>query len=198
MTDFSIALQWIIHHGYVLMFLVMLAEGPIITAVSAFAASLGFFNIWIVFVLAILGDWGADLIFFAIGYFTRLKLVRKFGNLFGVSEEKIARLKNLLETHPGKILVAAKLSPVAVPALIIAGSSHMSVKKFAKVCLLITLPKTILFVIVGYYFGRSYDKISHYINNGSLLLFFGLMAFGLFYFVYKKLEHRVSQWFGSI
>lgn len=198
MDNFSIALQWVIHHGYILMFFGMLAEGPIITAVSSFAASLGFFNIGVVFILAILGDWGADLIFFAIGYFTRLKLVRKFGNLFGISEEKIESLKNLLETHPGKILVAAKLSPLAVPALIIAGSSHMSVKKFGKAALFISLPKTILFVVVGYYFGRSYNTIHHYIDNGFLLIFLGIVAFGVFYFLYKQLEHRISGLFGRI
>lgn len=198
MGNFSIALQWVIHHGYILMFFGMLAEGPIITAVSSFAASLGFFNIGVVFILAILGDWGADLIFFAIGYFTRLKLVKKFGNLFGVSEEKIERLKHLLETHPGKILVAVKLSPLALPGLIIAGSSHMSVKKFAKVAFLITLPKTILFMVVGYYFGKSYDKIAHYINNSFLIISVGLVAFALFYFLYKKLESRISHRFGKI
>ena len=41
-------LQWVIAGGYALVFFGMMIEGPIVTAAAAFAASLGYFNIWAV------------------------------------------------------------------------------------------------------------------------------------------------------
>ena len=41
--------------GYPLMLLIMIVEGPIATLLAAFAASLGFFNIYLVFILSMLG-----------------------------------------------------------------------------------------------------------------------------------------------
>lgn len=42
--------------GYFVMFGLMFLEGPIVTIASAFLASLGFFNIYIVALLGWLGD----------------------------------------------------------------------------------------------------------------------------------------------
>ena len=73
-TSFASAFSWVIAHGYPLMFVAMLIEGPIVTAAATFAVVFGYFNISMIFVLSILGDIVADVIYYIIGYFSRIQV----------------------------------------------------------------------------------------------------------------------------
>jgi len=54
-------------HGYWIMFVLMFIEGPITAYVAAFAASLGYFNVWAVLSLFVFGNQIPDTILFFIG-----------------------------------------------------------------------------------------------------------------------------------
>jgi membrane protein DedA with SNARE-associated domain len=49
------------------MFILMALEGPVITIISSFGASFGYFNIGIVILLSILGDYVGDTFPFLFG-----------------------------------------------------------------------------------------------------------------------------------
>ncbi len=194
LTNFSDALHWVLDHGYPIIFIGMLIEGPIITAAASFASALKYFDLKIIFILAILGDLVADFAYYAVGYFGHLAILKRYGHLFGISENKIENLKNLLERHPGKILAAIKLAPfVPTPGLIVAGATRMSFKKFTLVSTLITLPKVIIFMLLGYYFGQAYDKISDYIAHAGYFLIIFVAAAVLVYLGYKKITANISK-----
>ena len=55
-TSFTTALLTVTHIHYIAMFAIMIIEGPIITAVASFATTMGYFNLGIIFILAIFGD----------------------------------------------------------------------------------------------------------------------------------------------
>src|SRR3989338_10621048 len=125
-VSFSGALQWVIAGGYFLTFLGMFMFGPIIISAAAFAAALGYFNIWLVFAITVFGELAVDLILYAVGYFSRMAAVERCGNFFGLSKEKIDKLEKLINTHPGKMLTAIKLAPILpIPGLMLVGSMHM-------------------------------------------------------------------------
>jgi len=191
---FDTVLQWVLHNGYPIIFLGMIIEGPTIIAAASFAATMGHFNLWIIFFLGIFGDIVGDFIWFGLGYFARITVVRRFGHFFSVSDERMDKLKNLLEKHPGKILAAIKLSPfIPLPGLVIAGSSHMSPKKFAKIITIIILPKTILFMALGYFFGKIYNTIIGYINNSFYAIGMLLIAGYFIHYIYKKAAGKISK-----
>lgn len=191
---FSAVLQWVIHNGYPIMFVGMVLEGPVLTAAASFATTLGYFNLGIIFVLAIAGDIVGDFIWYALGYFGRLTVINRFGHYFGASRERMEKLRTLFERHPGKIITAVKLSPLLpAPGLILAGSSHMSPKKFMLVIASIILPKTILFMALGYLFGYSYDAVSSYVNNGIFALVLVFVAAYLVFYFYRKITARISR-----
>ncbi len=75
---FSAATQWVLMHGYWVIFLAMLIEGPVVTAAAAFAVALGYFNLWAIFGLSLAGDLVADIIYYAIGYWGRITVVERF------------------------------------------------------------------------------------------------------------------------
>jgi membrane protein DedA with SNARE-associated domain len=191
-TSFSVAFAWVIAHGYILMFVGMVIEGPIITAAAAFAAAAGYFSLPVVLALSLLGDLVADILYYTIGYWSRGAFVEKYGHHLGLSKERIARIENFTSKHPIKTLVALKINPITpMPGLMLVGATKMPLKRFAVISLAITLPKSILFVIIGYYFGKSYDSLAHYVNYGyASLIAIGIIL--IIFYAYRKISSRIA------
>lgn len=192
-NSFSGALQWVKSAGYFLMFIAMIIEGPIITSAAAFAAALGYFNIFIILILSILGDLTGDFVYYGMGYFGRVTVVEKYGHKVGLTKERMERMEKLIKEHPTKTMTAIKLAPVIPgPGLMMIGATKMPFWKYAWITLVVTLPKTILFMLLGYYFGRAYDTIAHYLQNGEYFILVALVLIVIVYYGYKKLSERIS------
>ena len=191
--SFSGALQWVITGGYFLTFVGMFMFGPVIISAAAFAAALGYFDIWVVFGIAVFGELAVDLVLYAIGYFSRITLVEKYGHYFGLSKEKMENIEKLVKSHPAKTLTAIKLAPILpVPGLLTVGSMHMSVKKFTLINFVIALIRAAIFMTVGYYFGQFYDSMSRYIKNAEYVLLAGIIAASGIFYAYKKATEKIS------
>ncbi|OGZ00121.1 MAG: hypothetical protein A2945_00315 [Candidatus Liptonbacteria bacterium RIFCSPLOWO2_01_FULL_52_25] len=190
--SFQDAAQWTLQHGYWLMFLAMLIEGPAVTAVGAFVAALGYFNIWIVLTLSILGNLVPDAIYYAIGYWGRQKILDKYGHYAHVTKERLLWLEELSKNHAWKALAIIKLTSVlATPGLIAVGSVRMPIKKYAWICLVITAPTSLFFLILGYYFGAFYDTLSGYFKGAEYFAAAAAPTFIILYFVWKKLRKKI-------
>ncbi len=191
--DFSHLLQLAIAHGYSLMFLVMLIEGPAITSAGAFAAKLGYFNIYLVFLLSILGNLIPDILFYAVGYWGRGRLVDRFGHYFKLDKNKIKHLETLMEHHAGKTLFVVKMLPfMAVPGLMAAGLVKMPLKKYITLSTIIILPTSLVFLLIGYYAGAAYNVWSRNITNASYLLGGIAMLFIIASYIWKKITARIA------
>lgn len=187
-ATFAGAFQWVIEHGYILMFVAMLIEGPIVTVAAAFAAALGYFDVFIVFIISFLGDIVADVIYYFIGYFSRLAVIEKFGKFFGLTERRMHRIEELLNGHSVKTIIALKLAPVLpTPGLMLVGATKMPIKRFVKICSLIIFPRTIFLVIMGYYFGAAYEILSKQMEEKTFTLLIIVVIVFLLYYGFTKL-----------
>lgn len=192
--SFSGALQWVITGGYFLTFVGMFMFGPVIISAAAFAAALGYFDIWVVFAIAVFGELGIDLVLYAIGYFSRTTVVEKYGHYFGLSKEKMENLEKLVKSHPAKTLTAIKLAPILpIPGLMTVGSMHMSVKKFTLINFVIALIRAAIFMTLGYYFGQFYDSFSRYVKNAEYVLIAAAIAAVVIFYAYKKITEKISK-----
>jgi membrane protein DedA with SNARE-associated domain len=188
---FPIVFQWVIHHGYPLIFILLTLFGSIVIQAMSFAVTFGYFNLWIIFFLAFLGEILKDFILYSIGYFSRKAFINKFGNFLGASPEKMHELKTFIEKHPGKTLTAIKTLPLlSMPGLIMVGSSHMSLKRFTITICYIIVPKIIFFMILGYFFGNAYNTISKYTNNSLYGIGIVTIVAWCIFYIYKKLTLR--------
>lgn len=170
-TTFTGVFHWVLMHGYWVILVAMLFEGPIVTSAAAFAVSLGYFNFFIIFILAILGDLIADVAYYAIGYWGRITLVEWFGHKIGLSNERLERIGKLVKDHPWKILFALKMTPIIpTTGLMAVGTTKMPIRKFAFICTIVILPRALFFMLLGYYFGRIYDQVNGYLVNGTYIL----------------------------
>jgi membrane protein DedA with SNARE-associated domain len=192
--SFQDVVQWTLQHGYWLMFIAMLVEGPAITAAGAFVAALGYFNVWIVLALSVLGNIVPDVIYYALGYWGRQKILDTYGHYFRVTKERLLRLEDLAKDHAWKALAIIKLFPlIATPGLIAVGSMRMPIKKYAWICLVITVPSSLFFLVIGYYFGALYDTIIKYVDYGGYAIIAIIVIFALTSFGWKKFSKRIAE-----
>lgn len=191
---FSEISRWILGYGYFLLFIALVIEGPAVTAAGAFAAALGYFNIYIVLLLSILGNLLPDAAYYLLGFWGRKQLMDRYNHYFGLTKEKLARLEKLSEEHAGKALLLVKLVPfLATPGLIIAGATRMPLKKYAWWSLIITIPSSLLFLFIGYYFGAAYQIINHYVDLGAYLVAFIILLFIFISYLYKKFTRKLVE-----
>lgn len=188
------ATQWIISHGYPLMFLAMLVEGPAVTAAGAFAAALGYFDIWIVLLLSVAGNLIPDVAYYALGYWGRRGFIDKYGHRFGITPERSAKVEKLIHQNVGKAMAFIKLFPlIATPGLIIAGASRVDLKKYVWWSLIITVPSSGFFLVLGYYFGAAYDKIVGYLHYGGYFIGAAVVIFIICSYMWKRVSKKLAE-----
>jgi membrane protein DedA with SNARE-associated domain len=186
-TPLDEKLAYLIAGGYIVIFFGMMIEGPMVTAAAAFAASLGYFDIWAVLLLATGADLTADIAFYMLGYFSRVRLLEKHGHRVGLSRARLKKIERLLHTHPAKTILALKLLPgFAVVGLPLVGAARVPVQKYAAVCLGFIFPSALLFTMIGYFFGHAYIAITAYLQNAEYFMLFAIVATLLIYYVFKK------------
>lgn len=196
-SDFAGALQFLQTSGYGIMFIIMLIEGPIITYIAAFAASLGIFNIFYVLILSILGDVIGDVVLFYIGRFSKPSKIKKYEDKH-LNQSKMNRLKIYLDENPGKAITFIKLTPLLpIPGLILAGTSNIKFKQFLIYSVLVSLAYCFAMGVLGFYSGiafltiAKYVKYIEYLIGGTILL--GVGIYFLIKFASKKVSKRVGK-----
>jgi membrane protein DedA with SNARE-associated domain len=197
-TNFQQVASWVILHGYILVFLVMCFEGPIITAAAGFAAALGFFDPWLILLLSILGDLVPDSIYYFMGYTGRLVSIEKMMGRIGFTQDRADRLENLLRRHFRKTLVGMKFTPVIAPfGYMVIGYMRISFGSFIEICSAVTIPKSIIFLLIGYYFGQLYN-INEYIHNIIIFIPIVVVLIFVLYFIYKAIADTIRKRVGKI
>jgi membrane protein DedA with SNARE-associated domain len=178
--------------GYPLMLIVMIVEGPIATILAAFAASLGFFNIFIVLILSILGDILGDVILYAIGYFGGNKALAKAEKILKIKPAIVAKLERLFQTHGKKTIFAVKSTTgLCWITFIAAGTLQMKFKDFLTASFLGGIIWSGFLVIMGYFFGYAFEEIGNYIKYAGVIIFFSAVVFYSIIILYKK--HQSGQ-----
>lgn len=180
-------LAWIIAGGYAVIFIGMVLEGPMVTTAAAFAASLGYFNIFVVMAFAAAADLLADVGFYLFGRFNRAGVVERHGHKVGFSKERLDHLEKLLHTHPRKTILLLKLLPgAAVVGLPLVGATRVPLRLFVITSLSFIIPSVLLFGSLGYFFGEAYETIAAYRQNAEYFLVIGALVIVTIYYLYKK------------
>jgi membrane protein DedA with SNARE-associated domain len=160
---------WVVMYRYVILLPIAIVEGPIISVIAGFLVSLGQMNFLLAYVILVLGDVMGDLLLYALGRWGRGTPLQKYGKYFGVTAERIAKLEKFFEHHAKKTLLFGKWGhALGFPILLSAGAVKEPIGEFVTVSILGTLPKTLILMLVGFYFGQSYDLINKYITYAAL------------------------------
>lgn len=173
--------------GYPTMLVLMVAEGPITTILAAFAASLGFFNIFVVFGLSMLGDILGDILLYGIGYSGGAKTLEKAEKFLKIKPEIVVKLENLFARHGKKTIFAVKSTTgLCWITFIAAGTVRMNFKNFMAGSFLGGIFWSGFLVFMGYFFGYAFAMINDYIRYAGMVVFSAAVVFYALLTFYKR------------
>jgi membrane-associated protein len=177
-------------YKYLFLFPVVVVEGPIITVIAGFLSSLGIFNIFIAYGVVVVGDIAGDIAYYELGYYGGQRFVTRWGRFLGITLERVEQLEKHFEKHSGKTLIIGKLSQgIGGAVLLAAGMARVPLRKLVLYDFIPTLPKSLILLLIGYYTGESYVKISSYFDYAAI----GTIVAAVIFIVILFMMRRVSK-----
>ncbi len=191
-TDVFALLQ---NHGYFIMFWLMFVEGPVVTYAAALAASLGYFNIWIVFGLSVLGNLIPDALLVLLGRFFKRSTVEKFVSFFGLDKKIIKWSEKHIKKHDILAMSLIKLvPPLPVPGLLLIGFLRVSFKRFLITSLIINALSSIVLTILGFYSGIAVSTLSTYYKITEYTLLISIIFIAASYFLTRLIYSKIGSY----
>jgi membrane protein DedA with SNARE-associated domain len=164
--------QFLHHYGYAIMLPLMIIEGPVATLLSAIMASLGAFNVFIVFILSVIGDMVGDILLYAAGYKYGMRFVRGPGKYMGITEKLVTKMEKYFTHHGGKTIFAVKSTTgLCWATFVAAGIVKMDFKKFVKYSFYGGVVWSGFLVFMGYFYGYLWREIRDYIKYIGWVIF---------------------------
>lgn len=176
----------ITNHGISILAPLAILEGPIVTVVAAYLASLHLLRLVDVIICVIIGDVIGDCILYWVGRGMLDWLPVSLRMRFGVSRRRMAVLIRTFRDNGVRVLVVGKLTHAAgFAVLIAAGAARMSFGTFVLANFLATIPKSLALVALGYLFGSAHALIAEWFSLGSVVILAGV-ALVIAVIIYRK------------
>lgn len=175
-------------YKYIIYYPLAVIEGPIATTLAGFLASMNIMNIFLIYLIAVLGDLTGDALFYSLGRWGQTYL-DKYGVHVGITKEKLNLAREYFSSHHHKAVVFSKVfHGVGIIGLIAAGSLKIKFHRYFKVCFLVALAQSLIFELLGLFFGHTYNVIGRFLNYFAG---FGVvLVLSIFtYFIWRKLKY---------
>ncbi len=149
---------------YLVLFVMVLLEGPFAILLAATAASTGFLNPLPVFITASLGNLVADVLWYFLGFSGKTEWLLKLKWL-KLEPKSISILTQKVSQNVVRILIVAKLTNgLIVPALIATGLAKVKIRRWFPSIFFSNLLITGVFVCLGYWTAVNIMKLEHWIK----------------------------------
>lgn len=192
-ASFAEAVNLLLAYRYLILFPIALVEGPTITIVAGFVASLGFLNIWIALATVVVADLVADAFYYAVGRYGGIRFVNKWGHYVGINTERVNTLKKHFHNNAGKTLFLGKVTLfIGMAFLVAAGLTKYPFKKFMWISSLATVSKSFVLILIGYYFGHTYSHITKYLDFVVIASTTIAIILVIAYIISKKFEEKAT------
>ncbi len=180
MITLDSALQLLQSHGLWLLAPFSILEGPIVTVIGAYLARLGYMPVVGVYLVCIMGDLIGDAFYYGLGRFGPQILSERWQTRLGMTAARKLSLGNHFAEKGGRTLLFGKWTHSAgLPIMIASGMGHMNFLSYMWYNFVGTVPKTLVFVILGYFLGHAYASIDAYIYRISLVLLAVVIVVGI-------------------
>jgi membrane protein DedA with SNARE-associated domain len=179
----------LVSYGYALLLPVSIVEGPIVTVLAGALAGAGYLDAVVVFAVVVLGDLIGDSVCYAIGRWGGPHLLRYAGRYLKLTPDRMTQLRARFVENGRRTLAVGKWThSIGALVLVAAGAARMPFVEFLLVNLVVTLPKSLLLLLFGYFVVRSYAEWEgRFAYLPALLLVIGL---GLLYLLFVRPRNR--------
>jgi membrane protein DedA with SNARE-associated domain len=186
MAVFQHITQLVNQYGYFILYPIAVLEGPIISIIAGFMASKGLLDGFAAYLILVLGDTTGDILYYLLGRFGGYQFVKRWGERIGLSKKRMDAVDRHFIHHGGKTLLFGKWTQtVGAPILVTAGMLRMKFAKYMWYNTLGTLPKSLVLLLLGYYFGTTYDQWSKYLDIISWAAL-GVVVLGFIIYYFRK------------
>ncbi len=185
--------------GYIGVFLVMMLNSdfiPLFTEATlpfaGFLASQGKLLAPLIILASVLGDLVGGVIAYYIGYFLEenviLSAVRKYGKYVLLKESDYQKTTSLIKKYGALVVFFAKLTPgLKAWTSVAAGVCEIKLRKFLIASLSASIIYNSILVLLGYYLGKNWGIIAHYINKLQFIPII-LIVIGILWYINHKLK----------
>ncbi len=157
-------------YKYLVIFPFAVVEGPILTVLTGFVASLGYLNPFAAYAIILAGDVVGDALLYLLGRSANNKVSCRILNLLKITPEHLLLVKSQIELHPKKILLASKfLYGAGGIGLVAAGFSRFSFRRYVAINFFGSAFQALILILIGYYFGQAYASIKTYIDYWAII-----------------------------
>ncbi len=167
---------------YVILFPVAFLEGPAVAVIAGFMIAIGFMSFIPVYLVLVAANISGDIVYYFIGRLTPRKKLDKVLMFFRISDKSIKKAEAVFVKNRKKAIIFGKIAhAVGSVFLITAGIVKIPLGEYLKLGTLIELPKALVFLMIGYYFGRSVGnlgKVVDYSIIGFILVTIILIVVG--------------------
>ncbi len=178
----------IIKYKYLVLFPILVVEGPIATLISGFLASpnIHIFNIYFLYFFVIFSDICGDNMYYWIGRLTGNKIIEKFKIWRKKETDYEYALKEYFNNNGRLTIILGKISHgFGWPSMVAAGAARMSYYKFNFYCFITSIFKSAVLLFIGYYYGKAYISMTKYLGEFGALTS-TILIIGIVVFIFRK------------
>ena len=193
------AVELLVHYRYWLLIPFSLIEGPVMAFIAGALSRLGYFNLYLAFIIFFLRDVILDGTFYFIGRFGgQTSLIKRLVAKIGIEEGHINEVRILWSEHGLRTMFLSKLSYSLAPGfLAAAGIVGVPFRIFFQYSVLASLIQYGVLFTLGYYFGNAFGSITKVVQNiqyvvGAVLLM-GVLYYIFIRYMRKKLIKEVGR-----
>lgn len=196
---------YLITYKYLFFFLAGVFEGLNTLVVAGFVASTGQIKLYFIIPLLIVAHSLNGYLWYSVGYWGGAKSLDKWGHRDKLSHQIITTIDNYFKKYSGRAIMFAKFTfSLEIATLILSGSVKYNLKEFTKYNFFGSVGWVSATVLVGYFFGESFQLFYSFLKNFTLFLVFLGGAITLVYIIkillkryfigYLLLQQRIREW----
>ena len=156
-------------HGLWLVGPMAVVEGPIVTVIAAYLAKLGYMTLMGVYLVCVLGDLIGDGMYYWIGRAGPAILPDRWLARLGMTQARQLALEgHFAKSGPRTLLIGKWTQSAGLPIMLASGAARMNFTKYMLWNFAGSVPKTAVFVAIGWFIGSAYSAIDTWIWRVSL------------------------------
>ena len=143
----------------------LIIGGPITTIVagSLSTPNIGFYNVYVLFIIIVIADLCGDFIYYSIGKFAGSKILNKIFSWYKIPESRVQESYNYFNKYGGWAIAIGKIIPnIGWPVIILAGSINFNFLKFVLYITTVSIIKSGALVVFGYFLGKQAVALHEY------------------------------------
>lgn len=158
--------QLLTSYGYLVLFGGVVVEGELFPLAAGALASYGLMDMYVAMGVTFAGSFIGDVLWFWAARRWGRQLVERYGRLLWLKRSRLASLEEHFRANGKKTLFLTKfIYSFGHSSIVVAGLADMQPRELYKVSAPASLLWAVLFVLLGHFFGSSFNLLNHALRD---------------------------------